>query len=199
MAKNNYAASTPHLVTKADYEHMAAIKAGSQTSWGKLYERHQSALVRFCGNFTADPQLAEDWAQEAFVRLKENAHTFKHGAELKPWLYKVARNIYLEHRRKRRQSHEVQWSDSVFATHAIRLADAGHSPASKGVADELNADAKNLLASLNEEMRTVFILKYVEDLSRKEIAEIMDVPEAIVKSRLYHAMNALQERLKGSG
>src|SRR2546425_1175357 len=103
MARSKSAAPTNGPVTKADHEHMAAIEAGSNTSWGKLYERHQSGLVRFCGNFAADPQRAEDWAQEAFLRLQENAHTFRAGAEVKPWLYKVARNICLEHRRKHRE------------------------------------------------------------------------------------------------
>lgn len=178
--------------TKADHEHMARMRSGSQTSWGKLYERHRGGLVRFCGNFTPDPQLAEDWAQEAMLRLKENAHTFQDGAELKPWLYKVARNICLKSRQKNR---EAQWSDSVFATQAAQLVDSGPSPASKAVREELKADVKNLLAKFSEEQRTIFTLRYVEGLSRKEIAAVMDVPEALVKSRLCHVMNALREKL----
>ena len=180
------------LASKADHEHMAAVEAGSQTSWGKLYERHQSGLMRFCGNFTADPQLAEDWAQEALLRLKENAHTFQKGAEVKPWLYKIARNICHEHSRKNR---EMQWSDSVFATRAISLIDSSPSPASKIVGREVSAELKALLMKLSEDQRLVFILKYVEDLSRKEIAEVLSIPEATVKIRLGRILKYLRENL----
>ena len=180
------------LISRTDHEHVAAVEAGSQSSWGKLYERHRSGLIRFCGNFTSDPQLAEDWAQETFLRLKEKAHTFRQGSELKPWLYKVARNICLRHRRKNR---EAQWTESVFATRQTSLADAGPSPATKAVGDELNADVLTLLAKLTEEQRTIFILRYVEGLSRKEIADVMEIAELAVKSKLCHAMNTLREKM----
>lgn len=192
MTDRKHEGSMTGPATKADHEHVAMMRAGSQTSWGKLYERHRRGLVRFCGNFTPDPQLAEDWAQEALVKLKENADTFHDGAELKPWLYKVARNICLKYRQKNR---EAQWSDSVFATQAEQLIDTGPSPASKAVREELNEDVKALLAKFSEEQRTIFTLRYVEGLSRKEIAVVMDLPEALVKSRLCHAMNTLREKL----
>ena len=192
MVKPGRDAAFAAPITRADYEHVAALEAGSQTSWGKLYERHQRNLIRFCGNFTTDPHLAEDWAHETFLKLKEKVHTFQHGAELKPWLYKVARNICLKHRRKNR---ETQWSDTVFATRGFSLAGANPSPASKAVGDELNADIAIHLAALSEEQRMVFILRYVEDLSRKEIAEVLEIPEATVKSRLCHAMSVLREKM----
>ena len=178
--------------SRPDHEHMAAVDAGSQTSWGRLYERYQSGLVRFCGNFTADSNLAEDWAQEALVRLKENAHTFQKGAEVKPWLYKIARNVCLEHARKKR---EVDWSDSVFATQVKSLIDSGPSPASKIAGLELSAELKDLLLTLSEDQRLVFILKYVEDLSRKEIAEVLNIPEATVKIRLGRVLKYMRERI----
>ena len=184
--------SESSVPSRADYELMEAIEAGSNTSWGKIYERHQSGLMRFCGNFTADPQLAEDWAQEALLRLKENAHTFQKGAPVKPWLYKIARNICHEHARHNR---EVQWSDSVFATRAISLMDSGPSPASKIAGRELGSELKILLMKLSEEQRIVFLLKYVEDLSRKEIAEVLNIPEATVKIRLGRALKFMRERL----
>jgi RNA polymerase sigma-70 factor (ECF subfamily) len=192
MAERKHENPRALTITRTDGQHVAALEDGSQTSWGKLYERHRNGLVRFCGNFTSDPNLAEDWAQETFLRLKEKIHTFRSGAELKPWLYKVARNICLRHRRKHR---EMQWSDSVFATKRISLLDSGPSPASKMLGDELNAGVMRLLGILSEEQRAVFILRYVEDLSRKEIAEVMEIPEATVKSRLCHAMNALREKM----
>lgn len=177
---------------KADHEHMAAMLAGSNTSWGTLFERYQAPLVRFCGNFTKDSEVAEEWAQETFIRLKEKAHTFQPGAALKPWLYKVARNVCLESLRKRK---EIRWSDSVFAAKAMLLIDSGPAPSTLASNAEFSAKAREMLGQLSEEQRTVFLLKYVEDLSRQEIAEVMDVPENTVKSRLYYAMNALRGKL----
>ena len=174
---------------------MEAVKAGGQTSWGKLYERHHPGLLRFCASFTDDAQTAEDCAHEAFLRLKEKAATFEAGAELRPWLYKIARNICLEHQRKQRAMH---WGDSVFATSRIlAIVAPGASPVSRAAAAELSAKAMECLASLSEEHRTVFLLKYVEGLAREEIAQVLEVPEATVKSRLYHAMLSLREKFQG--
>jgi len=179
--------------TLADHEHMAALVAGDDASWAKLYERHLDGLVRFCGNFTPDAQLAQDWAQEAFIKLREKAANFRPGSPLKPWLYKIARHICLEGLSRRR---EAQWTDSVFALSIARRADSAPSPATRFADAQIGAAALAKLAELSEEHRSVLMLKYVEGLSRQEIAEAIEIPEATVKSRLYYAMNAIRAQLE---
>jgi RNA polymerase sigma-70 factor, ECF subfamily len=177
--------------TRPDHEHMAELLAGSAEAWAELYTRHYSGLVRFCGNFTSNSQQAQDFAQETLIRLKLKAAQFKAGAELKPWLYKIARNICLVNIRKK---HEVGWSDSVFAATICAIVDSAPSPSTQVGNLQLNRQALNALAELSEEQRTVLMLKYVEGLTRQQIADAMDIPLATVKSRLYYAMNAVREK-----
>ena len=161
---------------------------GSASAWGELYERYREALIRFCGNYTRDPETAEEWAHESFLALKEKAELFRAGAELKPWLYRIARNVCLQSLRRKR---ELNWSDSVAASHPLTGLDSGPSPLSRLAAAELSDRAMRMLAQLSEVERTVFVLKYIEGLSRDEIAQVMDAPVATVKSRLYRAMRLL--------
>jgi RNA polymerase sigma-70 factor, ECF subfamily len=178
--------------SQPDHAYMAELCAGNVDAWAKLYERHNDLLVRFCGNFTNDLHLAQDVAHEAFIKLRENASQFRSGADLKPWLYKIARNLCLKEAKKKR---EVRWTDSTFAKTICSVVDSGPSPASKLANLHLNARALEILANLTEEQRTVVLLKYVEGLTRQEIAIAMDIPEATVKSRLYYAMNAIREKI----
>lgn len=177
--------------TTLDRKLIAAVVDGSPSSWGKLYERHRNSLLRFCNNFTADPETAEEWVHETFVRLKEKAGTFQPDADVKPWLFRIARNICLQDLRKQKV---FRWSDSVAASLPMAITDPDPTPASRAVAAELTLQAKEMLQELSEDERTVFILKYIEGMSRKEIAKVMETPEATVKSRLHRAMNILRRK-----
>jgi RNA polymerase sigma-70 factor (ECF subfamily) len=179
---------TPTPVT--DMRRVMRMAQGSASAWGELYERHRSALIRFCGNYTRDPQLAEEWAHETFVVLKEKAGTFRAGAELKPWLYRIARNVCLQSLRRKR---ELNWSDSVAARQPLTF-DSCPSALSRLAAAELSDRALRMIAELSEVERTVFILRHVEGLKCAEIAQVVDAPLATVKSRLYRAMQLLAER-----
>lgn len=169
------------------------IAQGSVSAWGEVYEAHRTALIRFCGNYTRDAHTAEEWAQETFLILKEKAGTFRAGADLKPWLFRIARNVCLQSLRRKR---ELQWSESVAARQPMMLA-SGPSQLSRVAAAELSERALRMLAQLSEVERTVFVLRYVEGLTREQIAQVVDAPLATVKSRLYRAMKLLNESAKG--
>jgi RNA polymerase sigma-70 factor (ECF subfamily) len=183
----------PSITPTPDNIHMANLLRGSHASWERLYQRYRPALLRFCSNYTPDPQTAEAWTHDTFLQLKVKAGTFHPEAELKPWLYKIARNICLQDLRKKS---EVSWSDSVAARNALTLTDRNQSPASRLVTTELRGRMKDLLAELSEEERTVVLLKIVEGLTRQEIAVTMETPEATVKSRLHRAMKILRNKIE---
>ena len=175
-----------------DNQDILNLIQGSRSSWERLYERYWSGVLRFCHNFTRDTGTAEEWANETFLILKQKAGTFRPEAELRPWLYRIARNTCLQDLRKKR---EFNWSESVAASGPLAFVDPNPSPASRVEAREVSAQAKALLAQLSEEERTTVLLKFVEGLSREEIAAAMDCPEATVKSRLYRAMKLLRTYL----
>jgi RNA polymerase sigma-70 factor, ECF subfamily len=174
-----------------DQEYMVRLASGDDNAWAELYRRHYSGILRFCGNYAADLDESQDYAQDTFMKLKEQAKRFQLGAPLKPWLYKIARNVCLQQLRCKK---EVQWSDSVFAR-TLSATVSGPSPATRLANLELDQATLTSLEKLSEEHRTVLLLKYVEALTREEIAEMLDIPEATVKSRLYYALQALRESL----
>jgi len=167
--------------------YVARMAKGSVSSWGKIYVRYRKALIRFCGNFTRDPELAEEWTHDVLLKLKISANRFLENSELRPWLFRIARNVCLEHLRRRR---DFDWVESVTARQALAGGD-DRSQLSRLVALELSERALFVLQQLPEEERTVVILKFVEGMSREEIALVMETPIATVKSRLYRAMKLL--------
>jgi RNA polymerase sigma-70 factor (ECF subfamily) len=182
----------PAITPTPDNLYLARMLNGCQRSWERLYERYRSPLLRFCGNFTSDPETAEAWMHETFLQLKSKAATFQPNAELKPWLYMVARNVCLQDLRRKR---EVAWSDSVAARNPLAAVDSNPTPASRAAAADLSERAVQVLDQLSEEERTVVLLKFVEGLTRKEIAAAMETPEATVKSRLHRAMKILRDKI----
>jgi RNA polymerase sigma factor (sigma-70 family) len=175
-----------------DNQDVVKLLKGSRSSWERLYERYRPVVFRFCINYTRDAGTAEEWVHETFIQLKQKAGTFQPEAELRPWLYRIARNICLQNLRKKR---EFNWSDSLAARNPLSFFDPNPSPASRAEARERNAQARELLARLSEEERTTVLLKFVEGLSRKEIAAAMDCSESSVKSRLYRAMKLLRTNI----
>jgi RNA polymerase sigma factor (sigma-70 family) len=174
---------------------MARVADGSQSSWGKLYEDYQPALLRFCSGFTRDRESAEEWAHEAFLRLKEKAATFRPGSEFRPWLYKIAKNICLQGLRRKR---ERAWLDGGSVRQSWMMA-PDRSPSSMLAVTELSQRANDELQELSKPERIVFLLKYVQGLSRKEIAAALGTTEATIKMRLFRAMKTLRARIRSQG
>lgn len=176
------------------------LEQKNDTAWGVLYARYHDAIFRFCGNYVRGASEAEDLTQDTFVKLKEKAHTFKSGARLRPWLYQIARNTCLDYlrRQKHRDPGPKDWSKCYFAqTTRLDVIDITPSPATKLANKDLHQRVMLELEDLSEDHRTVFLLKYVEGLSREEIANTLEVPIGTVKSRLYYAMKRIREKLDG--
>lgn len=187
------------LKNHSDQELLDLILKEDEDAWGVLYARYHDAIFRFCGNYVRGAAEAEDLAHDSFIKLREKAHTFKKGARLRPWLYQIARNTCLDYLRKqkhRKPSGSSDWSKCYFAqTSRIDIIDFTPSPASKIAQRDLHSRIMEELDGLSEEHRTVFLLKYVEGLSRDEISSTLEIPLGTVKSRLYHGMKKIREKL----
>lgn len=173
------------------------IAEGDEEALAEAYLRYRDRLVRFCGNFVTSRQDAEDLAQDAFLQFRITIDRFRIGEKFGPWLYKIARNKCLDFLKKKRPVLlGKQWSDS-FSGHTVELnlKAVGPSPATSAERADLCRAMSDVLDGLKEEQRTVFLLKYVEELTRQEIADILDIPPATVKSRLYHTVRQIRGKL----
>ena len=169
---------TPSLV--------ARLREGDAEAGALLDDLYREAMFRFCWGYLGSTEEAEDAVQDICFKVlsaKDVSHNFR------PWLYKVARNHclnLLRHRARRKDHWQLPAPSQVSAAltgHLTRLAN-----------EELRSHMRDLVNRLSEAHREVLRLRYVEDLSRAEIAEVLELPESVVKSRLFEGLKKLREQ-----
>jgi RNA polymerase sigma-70 factor, ECF subfamily len=163
--------------------------AGETPAFAELVRRHQGKvrglLLRLCGDRT----LADDLAQEVFLRAYRGLWGFEGRSSFGTWLYRISYNAYLNHSTRVRK-----WSSLPTAYDAETAApDDALSPPRA----DLRRDLEAAVATLPQRYRGVVVLYYLQDLSYPEIAEILDVPLGTVKTHLHRAKRLLRSRLHG--
>jgi RNA polymerase sigma-70 factor (ECF subfamily) len=184
------AATETDLIGAADEAMLVRrAAAGETTAFAELVRRHQGKvrglLLRLCGDRT----LADDLAQEVFLRAYRGLWGFEGRSSFGTWLYRISYNAYLNHSTRVRK-----WSSLPTAYDAETAApdDALSPPRS-----DLRRDLEAAVATLPQRYRGVVVLYYLQDLSYPEIAEILDVPLGTVKTHLHRAKRLLRSRLHG--
>ncbi len=172
---------------KSDVELVFEVKQGDKKSFSELVQRHQRALLRLSLRFTKEQALAEDIVQESFIKAYQKIHLFEGRASFKSWLFQIAMNT-AKNRFRERQTNQVQIDD-------LRV---GVDPGAE--TDLMKADVKKRIRievdKLPEKQRMALSLRIFEDLSFKEIAQIMDCPYDTAKANYRHALLKLRERLE---
>lgn len=164
------------------------LRQGDTAALAEIYERYKDRIYRTALAITRDPAAAEDILQECFIRLFTHADRLHTDEPIGPWLYRVAVNLSADW-----LSHRQRWFGLVN-----RLVERWTAPlrVEREVEErELQEKVQNAIRSLPLAQQVVVVLYYLEGLSLKEIAEILEVPEGTVKSRLHYAREALRERL----
>jgi RNA polymerase sigma-70 factor (ECF subfamily) len=191
--------STP-ANTPADEVLLARYRRGDADAFRTLVRRHQRPLYNFALRQVRSPGAAEDIVQDVFVRIVQNVETFKEEARFSTWAYTIARNLCIDHLRKRVHRRHASLdapagSEEEGAPLVERV--AGSSPAVDRVAigQQLQGHIAAAVEALPEDQREVFLLRQVGDLAFKEIAEIVGASENTVKSRMRYALERLQAAL----
>ncbi len=169
---------------------MDGLRAGDRACAESLTQRYWPAINRFCLSYLSDDQLAEDVTQDTFAKLIPDGDL--PAGDVKPWLYKVARNRCLDilRRHQRSPTHHRQFRTGFDAP----LASSG--PQTKAARQERQRLIRDIVSSMPEDYRSVLTLKHFEGLSRAEIAESLGVTETVVKGRLVRASEYLREQLR---
>jgi len=163
--------------------------AGQREAFAELVRRHQAKvrglLLRLSGG---DGSLADDLAQETFLRAYRGLSGFEGRSAFSTWIYRIAYNVYLSQSGRRQRA-------------AVVEAGFGHQrawvDAQSGSRSELRRDLQAAIAALPERYRGVVVLYYAEGVNYPEIAEILDIPVGTVKTHLHRAKRVLRERLDG--
>jgi len=168
---------------------------GRTAAYGELVRRYQDRLFNAVYRLLDHPEDAQDVVQEAFISAYQSLASFKGDALFFTWLYRIAMNAAISHRRK----HKVAVSLETGSKNELVIDPVDESAYSQpGDALEQQEDYNRLKAALNRlspEHRAVLILKDIEGQKYEEIAEIMQVPVGTVRSRLHRARLELRDLL----
>jgi RNA polymerase sigma-70 factor (ECF subfamily) len=177
-----------------DRELIIQLQEGSLNALGGLYDRHQHMVYRTALAVTGDPASAADLLQDVFLRMHRFAHRIDPERPLEPWLYRTTTNLtytYVKrHKRLLRPLEDMaEWLSGGKK----------HSPSHIAEKGEEWDDIQKSIARLPLMQRIVVVLYYINDLSLKEISEVLDVPVGTVKSRLYYSRQFLKRSLESNG
>ncbi|MEW5941842.1 MAG: sigma-70 family RNA polymerase sigma factor [Chloroflexota bacterium] len=164
-------------------------KEGDTGAFGELVRRHYAPIVNAAYRLCGEAALAEDMAQETFLRAWSNLASFRPAASMKNWLVRIAVNATLDELRRK--------SDAPMDDEVVQMVmDPAPDPESALVAKERAEHLQGLLRSLPEATRSVLVLREYGELSYQEIASVLDIPVGTVMSRLNYARTRLRDLLK---
>lgn len=167
---------------------------GDADALGALYERHHGHVRALCLRMVGDPDVADDLAQECFLRVRRYGAGFDGRSSVPTWLYRLVRNRCLDHRAgaRRHDAGAKRWGRELRAVGS----DTAAPPALPDEAREERAErVRRALDALSPEMREVLVLSRYEGLRYTEIAELCDLSLSNVKVRAHRALKQLRRIL----
>jgi RNA polymerase sigma-70 factor (ECF subfamily) len=173
---------------------IVCVCQGDLEALGELYERYRAQVFRTALAITRNREVAEDILQEVFLKLYRYAERIDTALPLAPWLYRVTVNLCYTY-----VSHQSRWLATLGGAIENMVASPARScPESRLEQGELQKAVQQAIDTLSPNQRTVIVLYYLAELSLKEIAHILEVPEGTVKSRLFYGRENLRRKLTNS-
>ena len=173
------------------------VVKGDQNAFGEIVELYKDKVFQLCFRMLGNRHEAEDMAQEAFVRAYVNIHRFNIQMKFSTWLYRIATNLCIDRIRKKKPDYFLD--AEVAGTEGLNMysiiADDSVLPEDEVESLELQETIQDEILKLPEKYRSVIVLKYIEELSLKEISNILDLPIGTVKTRIHRGREALRKQL----
>jgi RNA polymerase sigma-70 factor (ECF subfamily) len=174
---------------KTDEQLMQLICKGDRMAFEILYDRYFGKLVWYAQRFIDNLHQAEDTVQEVFVKIIEKPEKFDDRRKFSTWVYAVTanacRNVLRDTQNRQRILAEKKGQEQAADT-----------PSQQLDYDLLKQRIRNACLELSEKERNIFVLRFEQELSLKEIAVIMEIPEGSVKSGIYYLLKKFASHLK---
>jgi RNA polymerase sigma-70 factor (ECF subfamily) len=164
---------------------------GERNAFSELVRIHAQGVFNVVYRMCGDASIAEDAAQETFIRAWQNFASYRPRTPLRNWLYRIAFNAGMDMLRKQKRILPNDIED-------LQLADERPGPESLVSQQERTALVQAAVLSLPEASRAVLVLREYEGMSYHEIADALDIPVGTVMSRLNYARKLLKDKLKPS-
>jgi RNA polymerase sigma-70 factor, ECF subfamily len=163
---------------------------GDSGAWTELVREHHRRVFGLCYRFTGNATDAEDLTQDVFLKIYSNLSSFDMGrGSLQVWITTMTRNLLVDNfRRTKNQratgSLDEGWDETEELRPVDRLMAGGPSPHESAAQKELAKMVQNALSKVSPELREAVILRDLQDMDYKEIAQVLGIPEGTVKSRI---------------
>jgi RNA polymerase sigma-70 factor (ECF subfamily) len=181
-----------------DKQLVARVQKGDKRAFDMLVLKYQYKVHAIVSRYIKDFDEVNDVVQEAFIKAYRALAKFRGESAFYTWLYRIAVNTaknYLVARNRRPPASDVDAADADYYEGSDRLKDVD-SPENLLYRDELESVVDNAIRDLPEDLRTAVTLREFEGLSYEEIAEVMDCPVGTVRSRIFRAREAIDEKVK---
>jgi RNA polymerase sigma-70 factor (ECF subfamily) len=182
---------------RGDEELVRIAQGGDRRAFDELVRRYKDKVYRLSYKILRHEEDAAEALQDAFLSAYRGLPNFKAESTFSTWLYRIATNASLMKYRRRREGHvSLEQSQSVDgAQEPMQIPDWTQQPMKELLNRETREVMEEGISRLPEELRTVFVLRDIEELSNAEVAEILNLSVAAVKSRLHRARIFLRDRL----
>ena len=191
------------LSAATDQEVVELARKGEEMAYRELLRRYQRPVFSLIYRMVRDRELAEDLAQETFVKVLNALDRYRPEYKFSSWVFKIANNAAIDHlRRKELDTLSLEGGpnattpERIEAT-ALQLGDQSESPLEELEARELGATIERAIGRLRPEYRSCIILRHVEGRPYEEIGGILDLPLGTVKTYIHRARAELRESLDG--
>jgi RNA polymerase sigma-70 factor (ECF subfamily) len=175
--------------------------SGRERAYEELLRRYERPVFSLVVRMVRDHALAEDIAQEVFIKAFQAIHSYDPTYKFSSWIFKIANNLTIDHLRRRRVE-TVSIHGSPHARTAedemesrIVLESPDETPEEFVESRELGARIEGAIARLRPEYRTAILLRHVEGYSYEEVAEIMEVPLGTAKTYIHRGRSELRTHL----
>ena len=182
---------------KPDFD-LTALQAGDRAEFARFVETYSGQVYRLALKMLQNPQDAEDILQETFIKAYKALPKFEGRSSLSTWLYRIATNESLMFLRKKRPvqvSVDEPIENDEGDERPRQIVDWCCLPEGELMSSEARVNLDRSVEQLPESLRTVFLLRDIEGLSTRETAEVLDISESAVKTRLSRARFRLRELL----
>jgi RNA polymerase sigma-70 factor (ECF subfamily) len=178
--------------TSSDEILVEEIAAGSKPAMHALFARHRTYVFRWLLRFVSSETLAEDLLSEVFLDVWRHANRFQYRSSVSTWLLAIARHKALSARRRRTEGAELD--EKIEAT----IADPANDPEVALQEKDQGELVRRALMRLSPEHREVIDLVYYHEKSVDELAHILHIPPATVKTRMFYARKKLADLINGA-
>lgn len=174
------------------------VQAGDKRAFDMLVLKYQHKIANLVSRFVHDHHEVQDVTQEAFIKAYRGLKNFRGESAFYTWLYRIAINTAKNHlvsASRRPTGGSIDSYDAEYLDSATGLRDIAD-PHSELMTDQIAATVKAAISGLPAELQTAITLRELKGLSYEEIAEIMECPIGTVRSRIFRARDAIDQRLR---